>query len=516
MRPAAVHLMENHDSAYQVWHDAGVRGRVLVHIDAHHDLYGRWVLKDGGRSRINIANFVYAAIEEGCFGEIWWVVPDATWSTAKQRRDVVKELKRLDQGRPSDRKPAPVDAGRDVIRGTALGCPVNVCTVDHLPKFTQPVLLDIDIDYLMIPNVGYRDIRWYGVGPWMWPHELLARLEARGVRTDLATVSVSVEGGYTPLQWRYVGDEFVARLQADGPVPWADEMRFAAQAVARNDLDAAKQHYESALASSPNPAAAEYHLAHVLLARGDEAKARELLASARSRDPAYSTPHNTSALWYLEKGRFRQARVALDRMLALDPSGAHLHVVSGLLHRVERQYGEAEAALRRAIAADKGCIEAYRALGAVLMDAGRFDDASAMYEQSLKLALMGHRARTNALSLGSLDLGLWDSEHAAIHAAIGDLHAARGHVRESIASYRMAIAMKFATAKLWLKLARQQWRAGERRAAARSVGEAAKRVREKGWKGQFSPPMTWPRVGRPDKADRNHDWAAEARGKVWL
>ena len=37
-----IHCIEQHDGAYAIWRDAGVKSRVLVHIDAHHDLYGRW------------------------------------------------------------------------------------------------------------------------------------------------------------------------------------------------------------------------------------------------------------------------------------------------------------------------------------------------------------------------------------------------------------------------------------------------------------------------------------------
>ena len=72
-----VHCVENHDGAYRVWRDAGVTQRLLVHVDAHHDLYGRWIDRKNPkeRARINIANFVYAALEEELVRELIWVVP---------------------------------------------------------------------------------------------------------------------------------------------------------------------------------------------------------------------------------------------------------------------------------------------------------------------------------------------------------------------------------------------------------------------------------------------------------
>ena len=34
-----VFLMENHDQAFRVWRDAGSANKILIHIDAHHDMW---------------------------------------------------------------------------------------------------------------------------------------------------------------------------------------------------------------------------------------------------------------------------------------------------------------------------------------------------------------------------------------------------------------------------------------------------------------------------------------------
>ena len=105
-----VHCVENHDGAYRVWRDAGVTQRLLVHVDAHHDLYGRWIDRKNPkeRSRINIANFVYAALEEELVRELIWVVPDQTWATPAGRRDIAHHRHRsrpphtgLHRGKPA-------------------------------------------------------------------------------------------------------------------------------------------------------------------------------------------------------------------------------------------------------------------------------------------------------------------------------------------------------------------------------------------------------------------------------
>jgi len=68
-----IFLMENHDRAYHLWRGAGLRQRILVHVDAHHDM--SWI--DDCRS-LSIANFICPALKENIVREVCWVVPDGT------------------------------------------------------------------------------------------------------------------------------------------------------------------------------------------------------------------------------------------------------------------------------------------------------------------------------------------------------------------------------------------------------------------------------------------------------
>ena len=58
--------MENHDEAYYAWRDAGVKQKVLIHIDAHHDMW--FIRKD---SHITIANFICKALEDDIVREVF-------------------------------------------------------------------------------------------------------------------------------------------------------------------------------------------------------------------------------------------------------------------------------------------------------------------------------------------------------------------------------------------------------------------------------------------------------------
>lgn len=79
--------MENHDGAYLVWKDAGVREKILVHVDAHHDDLS-WL---ADRSSLNIGNFISQALKEGIVREIFGVVTDQILQSSQNLRPVLRQ-----------------------------------------------------------------------------------------------------------------------------------------------------------------------------------------------------------------------------------------------------------------------------------------------------------------------------------------------------------------------------------------------------------------------------------------
>jgi hypothetical protein len=135
-RSSRPHVVENHDAALHVWCRLGVRGRTLVHVDTHHDM---WNI-DERADRVDIRNYVCQALREGIGRDVVWVVPDASW--APGRRPVLRRhLRRLMYEYGAR---APIERG-DRRLSTFLGdTPVLVCALDTLPACSEPVLLDLD------------------------------------------------------------------------------------------------------------------------------------------------------------------------------------------------------------------------------------------------------------------------------------------------------------------------------------------------------------------------------------
>jgi len=276
--------------------------RILVHVDAHHDMW--WVPPE---QNVTIANFISPALREGIFREIYWVVPDRSWESAGNRRHIFHHLTHIQRDFPGS--PARIEITRDHISTTLLGRPLRICSVEGLPKFEETVLLDLDVDYLILPRVTYGPGDSHPALPWRWPEDLIAVLNSRGVRSELVTIAYSVEGGYTPLYWKYLGDELEVRLETPEPTQvlrGMDYMRAGAEAAARGDYAIAEQGYREASALLPDLAAPLWHLAFLYLdcGRGDEG--REMYRRAIELDPGYRTAHNSLALWhYCQRPRLR-------------------------------------------------------------------------------------------------------------------------------------------------------------------------------------------------------------------
>jgi len=294
-----------------------------------------------------------------------------------------------------------------------------------------------------------------------------------------------VEGGYTPLQWRYLGDELAERLQRSPTgLTWADAMRRAAEAVGRGDLTSAEVAYREAQSLRPTSAAPWFHLAHLYAATGRLDRGAECLNKAYDTESVYRTPFNNSGLWYLDAHRYAQARAAFNRILELDSRDAAAHLGLGLVAIRQREWSTAESSLRTAVQLDERSVDAHRALGRVLAHRKDYPAAIAAYERSLKLALIGQRAITDGASLGMVDDGRTpsDSAHASIHAKLAWLHAADGATTKAIAGYRMAIAMGFDTADAWRSLAGLYLHSRRWRDATHALLRSGKRAPRECWR----------------------------------
>ena len=444
-------LLENHDEAYHAWRAHGAANRILVHVDAHHDM---WWADD--LESITIANFVSLALRDESVREIFWVVPDDTWRSAEGREAIRKHVRKIVRTYPGIRQP--FHEGADRVTARVLGTPLTICALASLPRIDEDVLLDIDLDFLVIPRVSFAPVDQYARLPWCWPDDLVSRLCARGLRTDLATVVHSVDGGYTPVKWKYLGAEIARRLRNPAGASAADAgmtlIRQGAEAADRGDIVTAQQTLGLAAAmTGPVAAAAAYHLAHLFSCERIE-EARALYRKAVSVDPAYRSAHGYPGFTHYRADRLEHAEAAFHRALALDPDHPLALLGLGMVAVRRRHWTDAEAVLRRALAADGTLIDAHRLLAELLVRRGACDEAIASYERSLTLAMAGNQPLGWLPATNGTTGRLVDADHWKTHARLARLYERRGCIARAIAGYRISVAAGHGGALLRRRLAR--------------------------------------------------------------
>jgi tetratricopeptide (TPR) repeat protein len=503
-----LYLGENHDEAYYVWRDAGVKQKTLVHIDAHHDM---WWLKDN--DLVTIANFIAPALKEGIVSRVFWVVPDATWESARARRPVAKHLRKILKKYPESSRRARFEDGR--MEARVLDKPLTVCPLSRMPALDGDVLLDIDLDYLAIPRVSYGEDDGHGPLPWIWPDEFVRRLAASNLRSSLVTLIYSVEGGYTPLRWKYLGDEIALRLRTPtvGQVPdlprgarcqacrvgshadfskaettldrstppssilqGMERIRRAATNEGRSGTYPTEA--ESALREAcdlmPASAAPRFHLAHLLAGSKRTEEARALYRQALGLDPTYRTPYNSPGFELFSQRSFGEAEEAHQRTLALDPEDAYAWYGLGQLAYRRKDWPKAEELLRKSLALNPRLIDAQRDLAALLEKTGRFDEAIGACETALKLGLAGCKPLDGPLLTKTGEQKLFDPYHCELHARLAGLHARKGAVARAIGGYRIAIAGKHDRALVRFQLAGLYWKQHKRACASAEAWQGVK------------------------------------------
>lgn len=127
----------NHKTSYTHWWISKKQGNILVHIDAHSDMYrnSHKDLRMLSNSDIGCYNYIWYGIRDGYLGEVYWVIPDSIkefMELENAQRIVNKEL--IQEVYKDDRG-LHIIMGCTIVTGEVKQIPVNVCTIDLLPMF---------------------------------------------------------------------------------------------------------------------------------------------------------------------------------------------------------------------------------------------------------------------------------------------------------------------------------------------------------------------------------------------
>lgn len=328
-----VFLVEDHDEALKIWRQKGFKNLDLVHIDAHVD-FGFYQAKpiadiiteaknlrelkrdlecslaykhyenDFDR-QANIGNYIYPAMREGIVKDFYWVIPGGL----KEFRESLGLIKNIIRNLTRQRHYS-IDAKEGIISAGILGRKFIVCALAKLPILRQEALLDIDTDFLVIDsivnaqntaNIGKRK-------PWILPKDLADKLKKKIKQPRIITIAYSVNGGYTPMEYKHLGDEIACNFS---PVEFKNRLKAALAAADNFNLfrfTGRKEYYEKAIIYNPAYRASDNNYGPLYLSLGKLSLAEKEFSKALRVDL-----ENSACLWglgqiSLKRNNFKKAK----------------------------------------------------------------------------------------------------------------------------------------------------------------------------------------------------------------
>ncbi len=410
-----IFIVEDHDEALKAWRQENVKNLDLVHIDAHLD-FGFYTAKsietvfkeaktiaelkkgleysiafnwyeDDFNKQTNIGNYIYPAMQEGVVRNFYWVIP----GKLKEFKAATKSIKNIFKRLGAQEIPS---AKEGVAQAKLLGRNFTICILERLPKLKQNILLDIDTDFLVIDSLKNAN-NTVQIGqriPWILPKELVVCLKKKIVAPEIITIAYSVNGGYTPMKYKHLGDE-IAYCFAPGD--FSAHFKTNSEAARHFNLfdsTGKSEHYIKAVKLNPTYRAADNNYGPLYLALGKIPEAKKEFLKILKVDSQNSACLTGLGNIALEKKDFKKAKEYFFCALKGRDSLFIKTRNQALLGLGKAEFGlkcfkRAEKLLRHYLSLEPLDAQSYYYLGLILEKEKKYLKAFKFYEDAMRLGL---------------------------------------------------------------------------------------------------------------------------------
>jgi tetratricopeptide (TPR) repeat protein len=405
-------VVEDHSEVLVDWIKKGYRDMVLVNIDQHDDLrlisearIKRLIALAEGKSRDEIiragrmgdrslytlADFIYAAYRLGIVRKLYWVATSGLLEAGDSLEGARMFLRAF--GYPED-VISTFQRDGDAVTGSIFGLEVTISSIGNLPAIREPVLLTVDVDYF--PNLMLKK----KAGELQALKNFFSNLKSKKLRVRHLSIAYSVNGAYTPVTDRHIGDELVSLFKAPGildkSVPSLWEIKDRGFGYIRGgDYSAALAVFEDALVSYKEEDDMLLGKAVSLSLAGDDRDAFNVIESLIVRAPEYDYVYLYLAKKLDDKGHPERARRYIEAYLKRHPDSYDALMAYG-----DSFYnaGDDETALRvyADISANGEYISPIMYSGDALVHLGRYQEAMNYYNKGMLLMKeVGYRSLRN-------------------------------------------------------------------------------------------------------------------------
>ena len=433
-----VALIKDHHEALGIWRKRQFKDLSLVHIDAHIDfgfhpaktihqiINESQSTKDLKRdleyallfkrfqtdldTQINIGNYIYPAMREGIVRDFYWVVPGRHRKfrqSYKELRNIIRILARQDPYKSHLNKSRLIrhTLREGLVKTKLLGRRFIICTLDSLPNLKDKILLDIDTDFLIgkepRPSMIVRR------KPWIYPKEFVDILQKKIKNPVFTTIAYSVNGGFTPMEYQYLGDEIAYCL-----APWYFNRRY-----------------------KRNLRAAEYF--NLFNSTGK----KEYYYKASGLNPTYRSKDNNYGPLYLNLRRFSKAEREFTKIIRVDPKNPYALSGLGKIYLQKEDYYRSKGYFSSALKEEKDLDNALLGLAQIEFKMNNLTKAKMLLKRYQALKPM----------------------HSSSYALLGDVYQREKRYREAAIEYKNAASLsESGTLDILIKLLKINKHIGEK------------------------------------------------------
>jgi tetratricopeptide (TPR) repeat protein len=408
LSPKVIDIVDNHDEVCAKWRSYGLKQQVLLHLDAHHDfgwiankspreilrapnfqevekLLGEEGWKTGSLTDqdIHLGNYLHQVFREGRVKKWYWALPDSLWNDLGMREIAWKDLLDL-----YHRRTGPMDFPEregPFFKTKILGVETLVSSLSNFPKFEEPVLLNVDIDYLttLTFNPPPEPRVYRSQTPWIWPDELVSLFQEKNVTFTHAAISRSIRGGFAPLRYKFLGDALFSLLEGNPKPEGYDILKDALVLRSKGENGDALKLLSRFRSAGAIETARRYFSSQILYEFGKHEEAREEFAATCALDPEFQMEYSNLSGIYEQSQRWNEAREEHQMIRALDPNSHEAIAGEGRFWAAQKKDSEA---LPYYLDAVKRAPENYKyafEIGRVLFKLTRLEEAEFYFQKSL-------------------------------------------------------------------------------------------------------------------------------------
>ncbi|MCY3626985.1 MAG: tetratricopeptide repeat protein [Gammaproteobacteria bacterium] len=437
---------ENHDFSYWELKNLNQSDVHVIHIDAHDDL-----APSDKETDLYIGNYLHLAAKKGLCSKITWIVPEPSWEDKKNRAKIIKRLRNHSKCIIKKNK------NKKMLTGTFQGCEFNVGPMKAMKPDFGPTFIDLDVDYLIYwpPKSQLQsNVRPY---PWIWPEEVVEQIKLLAPNPIRSVVCYSLQGGYTPLDWRFIGDETLAlmlgKVDTDQRCYFFKRRSAVIEAYKNVGKKKAIRNLRNLTNLNKSDPVLWWHLATAYMYLDEMDLARAAQQKARQLSPIYDRhPFSYIAYKMVISELFETAIYNLEKHHAVDPKDPHImYGMSACLQRLKR-WNESKRWLKKILERAPNFAEAYYRLANVELQNKHYESAKVYFEQYFFHYLSGHSVYDQPIvtrQIGPLNLS---RRYFLSQFKYGKLMFHLDNKTLGVQSMRMAANAGLKNARLWLVL----------------------------------------------------------------